>query len=142
MKTNQKQAMLHSLGQRVFACRQAGWNRSQICREVSRAFGSGALELIDEAEKQEAARMNTGDVEASLSIPIELANDKHDELGRWASKDSSSESVEDSPKVKEAESIIANAKKDGNIILFHSGDASLDKDLASGIEPMHGWMRC
>lgn len=38
----------------------------------------------------------------------------------------------------EAERLIAEAQAEGRTILFHSGDASIDADLASGIEPQMG----
>lgn len=73
-------------------------------------------------------------VESAMHLLFgEYDESKHprDERGRWTE-------AGDVSTAGDAESFINDAKDNGEIVLFHSGDASIDSKLKEGIEPQTG----
>ena len=80
-----RMALLHAMADKIVACRNAGVDRSDIYRQIASAFNATSISFLTDAEKAELKRLGASeDIEASL----QLSNDKHDKLGKFAPKES------------------------------------------------------
>lgn len=70
-------------------------------------------------------------------VPLHEHNDCHEPAGSAAGGQFCSR-TEAGTDAADAEALIATARQEGNYVLFHSGDFSLDEDLAVLVEPQHG----